>query len=61
MAKIAKNGGCGMIGGVRSPMAAPKHGLVGSSKLNPHIIGAGRKSMASGTTIRSPQHAKDNV
>jgi len=61
MPRISNKGGAGMIGGVRSPMASPKHGLVGSSKLKPHIVGASRKSVASGTSIRSPQLSKDNV
>lgn len=41
-------------------MAAPKHGLVGSSKLKPAIAGAGKKS-TNGMSIRSPQLSRDIV
>jgi hypothetical protein len=59
---ISKSGGAGMIGGVRSPMAAPSHGLVGK-KTDMRISGASKKSGGIGppTAIRSPQESKDNV
>jgi hypothetical protein len=51
-----------MIGGVRSPMASPGHGLVAKGPVKPLIKGASRKSAAGGpTNIRSPQDSRDNV
>lgn len=58
--KISKKGGAGMIGGVRSPMASPGHGLVGSKTSMP-IHGMSRKSTTQATVVSSPQKAKDNV
>jgi hypothetical protein len=55
----ARNAKAGMIGGVRSPMATPAHGLVGKSKLKPSIAanttrpGISKKS----APIRSPYNA----
>jgi hypothetical protein len=53
-----------MIGGVRSPMATSGHGLVGS-KTDMYRRGidnaTSHKSAASGSTIKSPRPAKENV
>lgn len=58
--KKSSHGGAGMIGGVRSPMAAAGHGLVGH-KTTAKITGMSRKSMKGGTKISSPQKSGDNV
>lgn len=60
MPRISKSGGAGKIGGVRSPMATPNHGLVGK-KTNMPIHGMSRKSTTEATTISSPQKAGQNV
>lgn len=60
MPRISKKGGAGMIGGVRSPMASPNHGLVGS-KTRMTISGMSRKSTTQATVVKSPQKAGDNV
>ena len=57
--KISTSGGCGMIGGVRSPMAASGHGLVKTGPLKPSVAanttrpGVSKKS----APIRSPYNA----
>lgn len=61
MPRISKKGGAGMLGGVRSPMATPSHGLVGRSKLKPHIDGVSSKKSTQATVISSPQKAGQNV
>ena len=61
MPRISKKGGAGMIGGVRSPMAASGHGLVGRDRLKPTIAGMSRKSTTNATVIKSPQKSGDNV
>ena len=64
MPRITKKGGAGMIGGVRSPMATSGHGLVGTktSMYSRGIDNAtSHKSAASGSTIKSPRPAKENV
>ena len=60
MPKISRNGGAAMIGGVRSPMAAKGHGLVGS-KTRMKIGGVSTKRTTDATVIKSPQKAGDNV
>ena len=60
MAMKTSKGGAGMIGGVRSPMAAPDHGLVGK-KTSMRITGMSTKKSTQATVIASPQKAKDNV
>lgn len=63
MAMKTSSGGAGMIGGVRSPMAAPKHGIVSTKpKLNPPGCHIARKSgTGRSPAISSPQKARDNV
>jgi hypothetical protein len=61
MPRISKKGGAAMLGGVRSPMAASGHGLVGRSKLKPRIGGMSRKSTTNATVVSSPQKSGDNV
>lgn len=60
MPRISKSGGAGMIGGVRSPMAASGHGIVSKKpKLHPSTAantttsGVSRQS----APIRSPFNA----
>ena len=57
---MAKKTGAAMIGGVRSPMAAKGHGLVGS-KTRMKIGGVSTKRTTDATVIKSPQKAGDNV
>lgn len=64
MAMKTSKGGAGMLGGVRSPMARDKHGLVGrtTSMYNRGIDNAtSRKQLGGPSVISSPQKAKDNV
>jgi hypothetical protein len=64
MAKITSKGNAGMIGGVRSPMATPSHGIVAKSpKMNPAGIhnATKRKTFDTGTAIRSPYEKKNIV
>ena len=63
MSRISKKGGAGMIGGVRSPMATPSHGLVGHKTSHTDgITGvAKRKTLSTGTDIRSPYQKKNIV
>jgi hypothetical protein len=63
MPRISKKGGAGMIGGVRSPMATPNHGLVNHTKMNPSgITGVAKtKTLSTGTDIRSPYQKKNIV
>lgn len=60
MPRISRKGGAGMIGGVRSPMASPSHGLVGT-KTRMKIDGMSRKTITKATVVSSPQRSKDNV
>jgi len=57
-------GGAGMIGGVRSPMATPEHGLVGK-KTDMYSRGidnaTSRKKLSSPTVVSSPQKKGDIV
>jgi hypothetical protein len=59
MPRISRGAKAGMIGGVRSPMATPSHGLVAKGKLKPSVAanttrpGIAKKS----APIRSPQTA----
>ena len=57
MPKISSKGKAGMIGGIRSPMAAKGHGLVGKSKLNPSVAANTTRPgiSKSSAPIRSPQ------
>lgn len=57
--KITNRGGAGMIGGVRSPMASPSHGMVGKSKMRPAIASnTMRGDIATGAArVRSAQTA----
>ena len=52
-----------MIGGVRSPMATPNHGLINHGKMSPAgITGVTRrKTFDTGTSIRSPYEKKNIV
>lgn len=58
MARISTNGGSGMVGGVRSPMAAPNHGCVkkAGASLKPSIAANTTTSKVSkqSAPIRSP-------
>jgi len=62
MHKTGKTG-ASMIGGVRSPMATPNHGICGKPKLNPSIAAnTTRPGIAkSSAPIRSPQNAGNIV
>lgn len=60
MPRISKKGAAGMLGGVRSPMATPNHGLVGKKTSMP-IHGMSRKTTTKATTISSPRRAGENV
>lgn len=60
MPKISGKGAAGMIGGVRSPMATPNHGLVGKKhNLNPSVAANTTRSgiAKSSAPIRSPFNA----
>ena len=64
MAMKTNKGGAGMIGGVRSPMATPEHGLVGK-KTDMYSRGidnaTSRKSLSKPTVVSSPQKKGDLV
>jgi hypothetical protein len=57
------HGGSGMIGGVRSPMAARGHGIVvDKPKMHPPGCDISRRSGTGRTPpVSSPQKARDNV
>ena len=60
--KLSRGAKAGMIGGVRSPMATPAHGLVAKGPMHPAGTNiAKRKSMSGGTTISSPRPRSQNV
>jgi hypothetical protein len=64
MSMKTNKGGSGMIGGVRSPMATPDHGLVGK-KTDMYSRGidnaTSRKSLTKPTVVSSPQKKGDLV
>jgi hypothetical protein len=64
MSMKTNKGGAGMIGGVRSPMATPAHGLVGK-KTDMYSRGidnaTSRKSLSKPTVVSSPQRKGDIV
>jgi hypothetical protein len=57
MMKTSK-GGAGMIGGVRSPMATPSHGLVGSKT---SMRSRGIDNATSGRSLKEPTVVKSPV